>query len=152
MIIMILDSLRNAKRYEALHKGFSTAFAFLNRYPQEGLPDGRYEIDGERIYAMVDRYTTSEAETLQLETHRKYIDIQFISRGKESFGWRDASFMDAIYDSARDISFYTLQPTTFVTPGEGEFVIFFPNDAHMPRVAAVEGPRYVERIVVKVLV
>ena len=46
---MILDRLDNAQRYEAIHPGFRAAFEFLKRSDSANLPDGRHEIDGDRV-------------------------------------------------------------------------------------------------------
>ena len=49
---MILDELENANRYLPLHKGFENAFEFLLRPDLKELGEGKYEIDGRRVFAM----------------------------------------------------------------------------------------------------
>jgi YhcH/YjgK/YiaL family protein len=66
---MILDILENAHRYLALHKGFAKAFDFLLRPDLKELPVGKYEIDGDRVYAMVSKNTGRRKENALLETH-----------------------------------------------------------------------------------
>ena len=45
-------------------------------------------IDGERVFAYVNSYTTKTVESqVELEGHRKYIDLQFLVDGEESIGW-----------------------------------------------------------------
>ena len=50
---MILDILENAHRYLVMNKGFEKAIEFLLRPDLKELPVGKYEIDGERVYAIV---------------------------------------------------------------------------------------------------
>ncbi len=52
---MILDILENAHRYLALHEEFAKAFDFLLRQDLKELPVGKYEIDADRIYAIVSK-------------------------------------------------------------------------------------------------
>ena len=72
---MILDILENADRYLALNRGFAKAFEFLLSPDLKDLPVGKYEIDSDRIYAMVSKEPGRRKEDALLETHRKYIDI-----------------------------------------------------------------------------
>jgi len=78
---MILDCLAACERYTALHRGFADGFAFLQRADLADLEDGRYEIDGDRVFAMVARGTGRGREAARLEYHKGYIDIQFSISG-----------------------------------------------------------------------
>ena len=50
---MILDVLANSARYEGLHEGFKKAFDFLKE-AHKNLPElGRYELDGDKVFALV---------------------------------------------------------------------------------------------------
>jgi YhcH/YjgK/YiaL family protein len=84
---MILDHLDNAARYSALNEGLSAGFGFLAQPNIEQLESGRYEIAGDRVYAIVDRTEGRRMDDALLESHRKYVDIQFIIAGSESIGW-----------------------------------------------------------------
>ena len=84
---MIVDTLKNNSRYAALHPSFAKAFAFLEKAQKE-LPEiGRQEIDGDKIYALVQQYETAPASERKWEAHKKYIDIQFIYSGSEIISW-----------------------------------------------------------------
>ncbi|HAI85169.1 MAG TPA: YhcH/YjgK/YiaL family protein, partial [Chitinophagaceae bacterium] len=75
---MIIDTLANANRYEQLHPLFSKAFSYLKNTDFIHLPKGKYTIDGEQLFAIVNEYDTVDAANEQCEAHKKYIDIQFI--------------------------------------------------------------------------
>jgi YhcH/YjgK/YiaL family protein len=151
---MIFDSLKHAKTYEDIHPKFKEAFAFIERAIAEGLPIGRYELDGDALYAMVQEYSTKPAELCTFEGHRKYIDIQYIIKGTECMdvGALETAVPSTEYDAQRDLMLYNPIPdANTLDVGEGEFALFFPHDIHRPGTAVGE-PAFVGKIVVKVRV
>lgn len=83
---MILDKLINAERYCILHPGLEEAFKFLRRADLADLPDARYEIDGERVYATIFDGLGKGRKAVKLEAHRKYIDIHYAIAGFDEIG------------------------------------------------------------------
>ena len=73
---MILDTLDNAARYAGLKTGLSEGFGFLDQPGLEKMADGRYEISGDRVYAIIERTNGRRIEDGKLEAHRKYLDCQ----------------------------------------------------------------------------
>ncbi len=55
------------------------ALEFLRLRGIQDLPDGRVEIDGQKVYAIARRYETTDTGPPKFEYHKKYIDIQFIA-------------------------------------------------------------------------
>ena len=49
-------------------------------------PAGRYEI-GENIYANIEEYNTKSELDATLESHKRYIDIQFLLNGIERINY-----------------------------------------------------------------
>jgi biofilm protein TabA len=148
---MILDTLNNAGRYVALHRGFRKAFAFLRRRNLAALPDGRCPVAGTRVYAMVSRGRGRGRKASPLEAHRQYVDIQYMVSGDELIGWRDRKGCRGRsrgYSRARDIEFFKAEPAAWVRVPPGSFAVFFPEDAHAP--LAGRGP--VHKVVVKVAI
>jgi len=148
---MILDVLENAHRYPALNKGFAGAMEFLLRPDLKELPIGRYEIDGDRVYAMVSRESGRRREDALLETHERYIDIQLVLAGTDDMGWKPKSLCrqpSGEYDPKNDIQFFADEPDAWLSVRSGAFVVFFPEDAHMPLISS----RQLHKIVVKVAV
>lgn len=146
---MILDILENAHRYLAMNKGFAKAVEFLQRPELQGLPVGRYEIDGERVYAMVSKDFGLKKEDTRLETHEKYIDIQLILSGTDDIGWKPKSLCtqpSGEYDPESDLQFFADTPNTWLSIERGEFAIFFPEDAHMPMISSGQ----IHKVVVKI--
>lgn len=148
---MIFDVLENADRYVALHQGFSKAFAFLRRPDLHALPEDRYVIDGDRLYAMVARDEGRVREGAQLEAHGRYIDIQLVLGGTDTMGWKARSSCcrpAGAYDTETDEQLFDDEPDLWLPTTPGAFVVFFPEDAHMPLIGA--GPLH--KVVVKILV
>jgi YhcH/YjgK/YiaL family protein len=146
---MILDVLENAHRYVALNKGFAMAIEFLRRADLKELPVGEFEIDGNRVYAMVSKGPGRRKEDALLEAHEKYIDIQLVLAGTDNMGWKSRSSCrqpSGEYDEKTDVRFFADAPDAWLTAGSGAFAIFFPEDAHMPLISS----EHIHKVVVKV--
>jgi YhcH/YjgK/YiaL family protein len=146
---MILDDLSSAARYAGLNPGFAAGFEFLARRDLEQLDGGRHAIDGERVFALVNRDPGRGRQGARLEAHRRYIDIQFLVSGREEIGWRPTAECrrpSEAYCAERDIMFFADDPATWIALPTGKFMIFYPEDAHAP--LAAEGPNL--KVVIKV--
>jgi biofilm protein TabA len=150
---MILDSLPQWRRYAALNARFARAFAFLEQAPAD-VADGRHEIEGDAVFALVQRYQTRPA-TGPLEAHRRYVDVQYIARGREVIQWAPLASLATVtrpYDEAQDAGLFAADAGMVpVRLSTGQFMILFPDDAHAPCGAWAE-PESVVKIVVKVAV
>ncbi|AGC67829.1 hypothetical protein Cst_c08300 [Thermoclostridium stercorarium subsp. stercorarium DSM 8532] len=148
---MIIDSLENSKLYEALHPGFQKAFRFIREFHQNEKEDGRYEIDGNDVYALVQSYTTLPSDQCKWESHDKYIDIQYIVRGKEIIGYapRNTLVSSTGYNAEKDITFYENQAGTDIRLTDGMYAILYPWDGHKPKCIYDEASN-IKKIVVKV--
>ena len=118
--------------------------------------DGRYEIDGKRVYATVERYTTRKENECRPESHRRYADVQFVAEGAELIGWcplTPALKVTKPYDEEKDIVFYErLEPESYFALSEGGFAVLMPKDIHCPCCAVDNEPSPVLKVVVKVAV
>jgi YhcH/YjgK/YiaL family protein len=148
---MILDALAAAEGYFALHPGFPAAFAYLRSVSPGQLIEGRHELDGDRLFAVVARSAGRGQQGAKLEVHRQFTDIQCCLLGQESIGWRplvDCAAPETPFDSVRDIQFFTDRPESWLELPPGRFAIFYPSDAHAP----LAGEGEVLKVVVKVAV
>ncbi len=150
---MVLDKVENAARYAALGKRFAESFELLRTGNLGAKDAGTYEVDGKKLYYMVQRYMTKPAVERRFESHRKYADIQVVLSGREVMGYRQVQGLEVTspYDEVKDIMFFsTPAEYTELKMGAGEFVVLFPEDAHMPQVHW-SSPAQVVKIVFKVL-
>jgi len=148
---MILDVIDNAHRYLALSKGFAEALEFLMRPALKELPVGRHEIDGDHVYAVVARDPGRRKGEALLETHEKYIDIQFILAGTDDMGWKPRMLCKqpaGEYDRQTDLQFFADEPDAWLSVGPGAFAIFFPEDAHMPMISSGQIHKVVAKVAV----
>ena len=141
---------------EAFAKGnarLEKAFAFLRRADLQTLAVGRYEIDGDMVFALVQECDLKPVSEMKVEAHRRYIDIQSPLTGPEAYGvgrLSDAN-MALPFDAEKDIGFYE-QPMDVVVVNPGEFMMFRPPyGAHGPS-CSIDGPRRIRKIVIKVCV
>jgi len=150
---MIADRIECAGKYKGLGERIAAGLALLAEERVRAAEPGRYEVEGDRIYYAVDTYMNRPAEQSSPETHRKYIDIQYIVSGREWIGYCPAKGLtvDRPYDADKDVEFYKkpVAPISRVLMTAGMFAIFYPHDVHMPG-CMVEQPEQVKKIVVKI--
>jgi YhcH/YjgK/YiaL family protein len=111
------------------------------------------EIDGKKIYAIVQQYFTKPATEVKIEGHRKYIDIQLMVEGEEiiQLAGMDDITSEGIYNAEKDVHFPEVGSFSKLTLRAGDAAILFPEDLHGP-CCCVEEPRMVKKVVFKVSV
>lgn len=149
---MIIDKLTNSQLYSSLSERIDKAFTYLKQTDFSNIELGKYEIDGDNIFALVNEYNTKDESEGKLEAHKKYIDVQFVAKGRELMGYAPLENQKIIneYNEQNDIIFFEGEKS-FIKVEEGMFAIFFPNDLHMPGIN-VEKSEFVKKIVLKVKV
>lgn len=152
---MIAADLRHIEHQLSMTEALAKAIAFLRGRDIRRLADGKVEIDGERVFAIVQRYETVKTGVPRFECHRKYIDVQYIASGEEVIGWapRERMKITEEYDEGKDIAFGAV-PDGKWTPvylQAGQAVVLWPEDGHAPKLAS-RGASPVMKIVVKVAV
>ena len=149
---MILDCLPHWRQYAATLSGLDQACEYLQTLNAD-CPTGRYELAGNRIYALVQRYRTKPHAQAAIEAHQKYADVQFILAGRETILWAPLAALTTVtqpYDPAKDIGFFaSVRGTTPLHLSAGQFAILLPQDGHAPGLEA-DGPSDVVKVVVKV--
>ena len=99
-------------------------------------------------------YTTSSINERQYEIHKQFIDIQFLTDGREDiYIVHHSRFTSPLpFDETKDIGFFADKPTSdcCVHLTTGLFCIIFPEEAHMPCIQTDNTPQMVEKWVAKV--
>jgi YhcH/YjgK/YiaL family protein len=147
---MIVDKLKNASQYSGLSPRLCSGLEYLQQTNFSDVTPGRYELDGANLYALVQEYNTKPLDQGKVEAHRKYIDIQYMVQGVERMGYGDISDLDVSvpYDDSKDAMFLTGDCDFFIMRA-GTFMVFFPQDGHMPGIIH-GGSQPVKKVVVKV--
>ncbi|HYA89167.1 MAG TPA: YhcH/YjgK/YiaL family protein [Nitrospirota bacterium] len=150
---MIASDLKHIDRQLAMSPSLTKAIEFLRLRGIDDLPDGRVEIDGNKVFAIVQRYETKDISSPKFEYHKKYIDVQFIASGKEIIGWVPIESMTITeaYDADKDVAFGAAEAGkwTPISLQAGQLAVLYPEDGHAPRLALGESS-IVMKIVVKV--
>jgi YhcH/YjgK/YiaL family protein len=148
---MIFDNAHNSGLYAGLNERFTRAFEHLRATDFVGVPVGKYEIDGDRIFYSVQEYTTRLETDGKWEAHRRYIDIQYMVSGVERICYAPLQRTEpGEYNEAKDFLALAAQGDYLTLPS-GYFMVFFPEDAHRPNMAVAE-PMQVKKVVYKIAV
>lgn len=149
---MIKDKLLNSSVYYNLSERIKTGLSWLENADLINIADGKYLIDGELIYASVQTYDTKD--DAKYESHRRYIDIQYMIDGEEKIGVTDLSNCVTCveYDSEKDLEFYDITcKEEYLGLESGQFLILYPHDAHKPSITK-DSKKTVKKVVVKVAI
>jgi biofilm protein TabA len=128
------------------------ALEALRRVNLGALAPGRYEIEGDRLFYLVQDVDLRTMEESRLEAHRKYADIQIPVSAAERYGfaWQpDLAPSDDQFE-ANDLAFYPAPDCeSFIDAVPGTYLVFLPEELHRPCLA-IEGPERIRKAVVKV--
>lgn len=145
-----IDAREFYHQYNANKAYWDKAFAFIKEHDLKTLSNGTHEIDGENVFASVTESPSKDFDKTNWESHRNYVDIQYVIDGKELIGVNPVSKSTVThpYDGKKDAANYTADGKIYeATPGT--FFIFFPTDAHRPNITP-GGNKVVKKLVIKV--
>lgn len=149
---MILDKIENANLYYGLNERINKALDYIKNTDFLNASEGKYELDGENIYSLINIYDTKDKKGSFLEAHRKYIDVQYVVSGVEMFGH---SLMKnqkphTPYNEEKDFELFD-EECSLIKFETGMFAIFFPEDLHTPGIKNNISST-VKKVVIKVLI
>ena len=145
-----IDKVQFARQYHSNQGQWDKAFAYLKTTDVKNLANGRHVIDGDNVYAIVTEAPTKDYDKTAFESHRKYIDLQYVITGEENMAKAPVPSVTVSkpYDPSADIAYYTGEGKVYTVPA-GSFMIFFPTDAHRPNITP-GGNKVVKKIVIKI--
>ena len=144
------DVVEFATQYHTNKVWWDKAFAFLNDPKIDTLKPGKYLIDGDNVFAMIADGPTKLIDSVRWESHRNYIDLHYVIRGKEQIGAGQVTSATVTkpYDASRDAANYTVGGKYYLA-APGKFFLFFPSDAHRPGIK-VPGFDTDKKLVIKI--
>lgn len=131
-------------------KSWNIACSFLKKGGFNEMQLGKQELLEDGTFVNIEEYMTKDSS--HFEAHRKYIDIQFLAKGKE---YIRLSSMDDIrrqineYVEDKDIEFFDKENFTEHLLDGSNYMVLFPSDAHMPCMK-VDSNEYVRKVVIKI--
>jgi YhcH/YjgK/YiaL family protein len=148
---MIHDTLANSRLYQNLPQNVADAIEYLRRTDFAQTADGRYELDGDRLVAIVRHCQTKLADEAVWETHRRHIDVHCMLEGVEHMGclaWHEGLAVRKPYDAAGDCTLFDVHGELFAL-SPGQFVICMPDDVHASDLAGPGPIAGVRKVVMK---
>ena len=124
---------------------------FLKENDLDALPIGRNDI-GNGAFANVAEYETKLQNVYEL--HRRYIDVQLLTRGCETVFVADkelAKEPQGEYNEEGDYILYTKADNARrVVLSPTSYQVFYPSDAHKPCMAVDGCPQPIRKVCVKI--
>ena len=128
-----------------------SAIEYMKNLDIKNLEQGIIQVNDDFYYS-IQEYFTKPVNECKLESHRKYIDIQWILEGEEAIEIADIGGLRLAeqYSEEKDIMFWI--PTTNmmrILLKKGTYVILYPRNAHMGCIAVNESSK-VKKLVGKI--
>jgi biofilm protein TabA len=149
---MIKDNISKGQLYKALSPRIPRALDYLAEQSVYGFEEKRVELDGEDLFVLFQTYGSETFAAHRYESHRNYIDIQYILGGTEIIRVAHIDDLKVVqeYNPEKDIMFYeATDDGVDVKLKAGDFLILYPHDGHMPKLAW-NSPETVNKIVAKI--
>lgn len=152
---MIIGHLHQTSSTEsAVTANIAKALQHLREIDYREIEPGKYPIDGDKMFAIVQDPLTQSWDSGLPEFHARHIDVQYLLSGEEALGFSPANpdlipcddFLDE-----RDIAFVAPQEhETRIVLTPGMFAVFFPGELHRPCRAVNQAMR-IKKVVIKIL-
>ena len=145
---MIICPWKDIMRYAPVLPGLEEAVAAVNALTEYEDKKNYPLSDGNRFFIAVGKTKAPDVA----EAHRKYLDIQYIVKGKEVMGWADLADCELTgeFNETKDVGKYSGN-FEYITIPEGTCYVAFPEDAHMPG-RHLDVPNDFVKVVVKLKV
>ena len=146
---------------QANKQKFAVAFEYLKKvidpdtaehkrlmsYPLDAFE--KIELD-DNNFALEQVYDSKERANCFFESHKQYIDVQFILEGKEIIEVKNTDKLNISmhYSQEMDLLKYDdIKEASQIVLKKGDVAIFFPEDAHMPCLKLNKNSKIVKTVV-----
>ncbi len=140
---------------------FQKAFEYLEQVLKEETVENRRLLSlpinifkkvnlDENNFALEQVYNSKNREDCFFESHRQYIDVQFILEGEEIIEVTNINNLevDFEYNNEMDLLKYkSTSNSSIIKLKKGDIAIFYPEDAHMPCVKLDKSIKVVKTVV-----
>ena len=145
-----INKVEFASQYHLNKVLWDKAFAYLRDTNLLTLTNGRHNIDGDNVYALVTEAPSKDCDKTAFESHKNYIDLQYVISGEEKMGRTSVESLkvDKAYNERADIAYYIGDGKIYTVQQNG-FLLFFPGEAHRPNITP-GGNKVVKKVVIKI--
>jgi biofilm protein TabA len=140
---------------------FNTAFEYLTKVLDERSEENKrlksYDLDvfkkielDENNFALEQTYLSKDREQCFFESHRKYIDVQFILEGEEIIEVDNIKNLNINFEYNENMDLIKYDNSIFSSSlklKKGDVAIFFPDDAHMPCIKVDKSVKVIKTVV-----
>jgi len=146
---MVIDNIKNREKYYALGKNIKSALEYFASVDVEDIEKTDVNIEDTDVIVKVRPMMTKYIKECTFESHKKYIDIHFVAYGTECIGYSNVENLKEIsYNEKNDAAFLEGEGDV-LTLEKGDFMITFPQDAHMPCICK-EKPVKLGKMIAKI--
>ena len=151
---MIVGQLSDLGRQKSvLPAAVVRALDALRKLDLDALEAGRFELEGDKLYYMIQDVDTRSFDESRPEAHVRYADIQLPLSGAERYGYALPQAELAVTEdklATNDVAFYaTPENEAFIDVQPGTYVVFQPHELHRPCLA-IGGKGKLRKAVVKI--
>ncbi|MFA5455170.1 MAG: YhcH/YjgK/YiaL family protein [Sulfurimonas sp.] len=158
---MALFGTLEVVKSQAEREKFKTAFLYLERLVDKNSVEHKrvmgtaldvckkIELDEEN-FVLEQAYNSKDRRECFFESHRKYIDVQFILSGEEIIEVSNINFLaiSLAYNEELDfIKYEDKKGVSSIVLKAGDIAIFYPQDAHMPCIKVKESVKVIKAVV-----
>ena len=151
MIVGLLSDV--AQQKSVLPASIVRALEVLEKMDLIKMEPGRYEIEGDKLFCLIQDVELRSLDESRPEAHHHYADIQIPLTASERYGFslpQDGLAMTEDRLDVNDVAFYA-QPANefFMDLDAGTFAVFLPKELHRPCLA-IKDKTTLRKVVVKV--
>ncbi|MBC2855689.1 MAG: YhcH/YjgK/YiaL family protein [Cetobacterium sp.] len=148
---MIFGKMNELKFYKGMSSSLDKAIEVIESGEYLNGKVGKNEIDGDNLFFNIQEIDTKLEKDCFFETHKKYADIHVLIEGNESIGYslEEELEADLPYDSEKDFAALKGEPKQIFEMKNDRFIIFFPDEPHMP-IMATEKPEKIKKAIFKI--
>jgi biofilm protein TabA len=108
----------------------------------------KIELDN-NCFVLEQAYISKNKEDCFFESHKKYIDIQYIFEGEEIMEVENISNLEVTTEYKEDLDYAKYAQSKYSSVlkiRENQLAIFYPNDAHMPCIKIDENKKVIKAV------
>lgn len=125
----------------------------LNKMQPSTIAAGRYEVEGEQLFVLIQDVDSRTFEESRPEAHGKFADVQIPLSASERYGFSFPQPGLACTEDrleANDVAFYASPSREFFMDIDpGTYVVFLPNELHRPCLTIKEKTK-IRKAVIKI--